>query len=557
MSGRAHRRAPLTALGWDIERGEPLTHWIVSEAALHGHAAIVGGTGTGKSGFVFSTLLPWMTASPRHGSVVVDLKGETTEGLLAHFLPVLGRRYPHLAPDRVRVIAPFSRYGVPLGILAPIPGLSHPLQAYSVVNQLAELVGGDFGIRMEQIAATLIRAVLQVGGTVLDVVRLLKREDYRRHVAARLPPGELKHYLTDRFEREPQASRDALEARLDFLMLLPEVRAMLAAEDCIDADTLLAPGVTIIDLGTGVPHGMVKLARFIGAVLFQRLIAAIFRRNNDDPRNPPVRLVCDEWQEILRGIDVETFERILSLARSRNIALWLANQTKGQIRALSPMLLDSLNTNIKLHVHFRPSLEEAGQLARHLPVTGCRVDPELPDRLLSVAEERAALLSRLQNLPPRHALILNRWEGRAGLVRSLSVPYEKARRDSAALPANWREHYRRGAYGVPMVDLLAATEAREAALNRLAVATAPSPSVQRPSRPSPPRTASSKGAPARGATPPSASASAPPPAPSAAPASPPPAPPPGFPEGLMSDMEERPPRRRRGRNQPRPPLVLP
>ncbi len=419
------------------------------------HALVTGSTGWGKSGFLLSILLKLLTAHPGIGVVLVDAKGETAELLRDRFLPLLAQRHPHLAASRVSSLQLFGRFGSGLNPLCRIPGLPIEVQANLLCSQVDGLVDGGLGPRMRGILAWLARAVIEVGGGLHDLIHILNDDDYREAIARRVRDPEVRDYLLSTFATEPKASRDSLRARLEWLLLLPAMRGMLCAPTCLRGSDLLESGITVVDLG-GAPQGMAPLSRFVGSFVFSLLTGAVFSRPVQ-PDTRPVILAVDEWQTLLPSPGAaEDFERLLSQARYRKVGLWLCNQAAAQIDAVSSSLTRSLITNIALHVAFRPDLGDIKHLLPLLPITGRRVNPQLPDQLLTKDQERTMLLDALTRLPPRHALLGDMVSGQARVIRTLSVPFERARREAEQLDPATIEQFRRGRFGVP-VDQLAAT----------------------------------------------------------------------------------------------------
>jgi hypothetical protein len=160
--------------------------------------------------------------------------------------------------------------------------------------------------------------------------------------------------------------------------------------------------------------------------------------------------IIDEWQ-VVAGKSATELERTLAQARFRQVNLVLANQTLGQINDTS--LLRSLLCNISVSWSFRPAEKDIEHVLPLLPVTGRCIDPERPDQMLSKEAERKRLLERLTKLPPRQALLSDLVAGRAEIIRTLSVPYDEAKRRSGEVAPEIREACRRGRFGIPFPEL--------------------------------------------------------------------------------------------------------
>lgn len=445
-------------VGWAVTSGEERLLTLPLSTVLR-NTLVTGCTGWGKSGALLSVILTALTKFRPVGVVLVDCKGETAAEFTENFLPALAEAYPHLDPGKVAMVKPFGRgYGISLNPLAPIAGLDAPVQAHIVATLIADLAdGGNLGPRMKALLSSLCQVGIVGRLTLLDLLGMLREPAKVSAVAARLADEELRNYLTMVFPSEPQASKDALRARLEWLLLLPEIRAMLCAPTAVSGSDLLEAPLTVVDLGGDVPLGFLPLSTFVGSYLTTILTTAVFCRKT--PAHP-VMFVIDEWQVVI-GKSAAELERMLSQCRFRQTSLILANQTLGQVTDAS--LLRSLVTNISVHWAFRPGERDIDHLVQLLPVTGRCIDPEHPDQFLSKEAERRRIMERLAKLQPRHALLADLVGGRAEIIRTLAVPYGEAKRRAAAVPESLRDACRRGRFGVPFNELLRLSERRDTA----------------------------------------------------------------------------------------------
>lgn len=435
-------------VGWALSSGEERLMTLPLSTVLR-HHLITGSSGWGKSGAILSMVLQALTKFPSIGVVLTDCKGETAHALTEEFLPALVAQYPRLDPAKFVIVKPFGRqqYVVPLNPLVPIPGLDASVQAHIVATLLASLADGTVGPRMKSLLAKLCHAGILAGVTLLVLLSALHDEAEAARLASRVPDEELRHYLTEVLPREPRASKDALASRLEWLLLIPEVRAMLCARAALSGADILEAPLSVIDLGGDIPMGFLPLVEVMASLIMTIVTMAIFSRKV--PAHP-VLCIIDEWQVIAPKSGAE-LERTLAQARFRQVSLILANQTLGQIADTS--LLRALLTNISVHWAFRPTEKDVEHVLPLLPITGRCLDPERPDQFLGKDAERKRLIERLSKLPPRQALLSDLVAGRADLIRTLAVPYAEAKRRSDATPADVREACRRGRFGVPFGEL--------------------------------------------------------------------------------------------------------
>ena len=442
-------------VGWALTSGEERLLTVPLSTILR-HLLITGTSGWGKSGTILSLILAVLTKFRSIGTVLLDCKGETAHELTEHFLPAIFAQHPELDPGKVVIVKPFGRrYGIPLNPLHPIPGLEAAVQASIVTSLLSDLAEGNVGPRMQSLLSKLCQAGILARATLLDLIAAMRSPERAQALARRVPDEHLRHYLTEVLPREPSASKDALCARLEWLLLIPEVRAMLCAPTAIAGSDILEAPLSVIDLGGDIPMGFLPLAEVIGSFLMTIVTMAIFSRQNP---SHAVMFIIDEWQ-VVAGKSAAELSRTLAQARFKRVGLTLANQTLSQVNDAS--LLNSLLVNIAAHWAFRPNTRDIEHVVPLLPVTGRSIDPERPDQFLSKEAERRHLMERLMKLPPRHALFSDLVAGRADIIRTLGVPYSEAKRRAQAAPPDLREVCRRGRWGVPFSELQKDIERRE------------------------------------------------------------------------------------------------
>ncbi|MBI2373845.1 MAG: hypothetical protein HYV07_07600 [Deltaproteobacteria bacterium] len=420
-------------------------------STLYGHALVTGASGWGKSGFLLSQVLAHQGRRERTNLFVVDPKGDLVPEIRDRFAPALHASGAFASPEKINVVAPFGAYMTPLNPLSRIEGLEPEVQANLAVELLETLADGGLHARMRTIASWVLRAVIELQGSLLDVHKILCDETFRLSVAGRMSDPQVRTYLAEIFDSETTSSIAALRSRLEWLLLVPKVRASLCAKGCVRMDELLESPLTLVDL-SGAPQGFVGLSKFFGAMFMSLLVAGALSRKVSESSSP-VLCVVDEWQELIRGSAFE-FERFLSLARFKKIGLWLANQTVEQVQSVSKSLLASVIQNVSIHVAFRPDPSDVKHLLALIPSTGRVVDPKFPDRLLSQADEKDRLIEVLQKLPKRHALLGDLVARRAHFIRTLAIPFAEAEARAKTLSPEVIERFRRGRVAVPYAEVI-------------------------------------------------------------------------------------------------------
>jgi hypothetical protein len=396
---------------------------------------------------LLGTILDLLLHHPDVQVVLIDGKGEAAEELLDTFLPVLGQTHSRLRPDAITTVAPWGTYGVPMNVLAPIPGVGADLQAALNVRLFERFLGEAMGARMAPVLQEVMRAVAETRGSLVQVLRVLEDETYRSAVAGSLRDADLRRYLAVTLSEEPASTLSALRARLRHLLSLDRLRHLLGAERCLSGRDLLAGPLTVITLGNP-PLGHAELSRWLGSWWMHVLTAAIFDRKE---RSTDVVVVIDEFDMVAPAAD--DLSRILQKARSYRASLHLATQSLEQVE--DARLVQAVLTNVSAWVAMSPRDAELRLLSRVLPpCRGVTPDPEVPDRVLTPAQEEAARMARLRALGPRQALYADLAQAESFLVdQTPSLPVAEVHLLAAALPAQLREAYWRGRFGALPAEL--------------------------------------------------------------------------------------------------------
>ncbi len=441
---------------------------------LSAHASVTGASGAGKTFLVLLMLLELLRSGLR-GVVLLDMKGEVSDLLLRSFLPAWIGGVGQVERDAVLrdlvVLDPFAPDALPpLNVLRRDPQVAIEVQAFDLASSFERAVGAEMGIRQDTILDWNLRLAVDQGLSFVGLRRMMEEPFLLEALVARTQDRDIKRYFLTRYASEPQTSKLSLLARLDRFLALPSTRLSLSAPGCVDFDRMLSGGISIINLG-GAPAGCEDVAKFWATILLTKIIRAIFRRDPSG-KAPPALLVADEWQEALTRPMAEQFERVLTLARSRNVFCWLVNQQLGQVQKASPSLREILVGNTAIQVLFRASPEDARAMRHLLPVGGreARAAPLPWERatggpFLSAAEELEARVSEVAQMPERVAYFWDRrkpWRAVRFRTATLAQP------DLRALPRDLVDRVVCGSVAIPVVDLETAARAEADALDALA-----------------------------------------------------------------------------------------
>lgn len=417
------RQADAVGLGHHLVPSPPVPVGMSFDELLSRHAWVTGATGSGKTFFVLGLLIELLRRS-LSPIVVVDLKGELSRLLQDLILPGLAAgSHPPPWLAHVRIIRPYGSSFIPLlRLTAPEEGIAPEVQALGLAAGLEEALGKDLGIRMERLFLKLSCLAIELGEPLTAIHGWLERPVSLARDALRSSNASLRAYVRQSFERETAASREALLARLDAFLLLPETRLALSAPRCLSLKESLERGVTIINLGEP-PAGAERVVRFWAGVLVGRLSRAILSREIQ-AGSPPALVLFEEFQEALSGAQVEQFKRLLALARYKRVSLWFVNQQVGQLSAVDPSLPKILRTNTGLEALFRCNAEDARLLAPVLAsrkaVRG-RVRPDPASELMSLKDREFMFWAKRESFGPQRLRAEDLdLEGFQVLARSLS-----------------------------------------------------------------------------------------------------------------------------------------
>lgn len=412
------------------------------------HVGVSGATGMGKSFFLAALL--WQLLKARVPVVAVDMKSELTDLVLDTIVPALVASGREDLVERVRVVRPFDPARAPLlRLTEPERGVSTQVQSLNLAASLGEAVGQDHGVRMQRLLLPAAGLCVEKNLPLPVVLEWLRDPARFAREAATSRDPVIRAYAVHELPRESRASIDAVRARLDLLLHLPEVRQALAAPRCIDFHDCLQQGLTLLDFGSP-PGGAETAMRFIAGPIAGRLSRAILSRAVGAD-TPQAVVLYEEFQELLQRHQIEQFKRLLSLCRFKRVALHFSNQQPAQIAAADRTLLKVLRTNLGAEAIFRSSVEDARALSDGLSVRS-------PDE--SLTQARTRLIEEIASLPRRNFFL---WLKSApyGPQRVVSprLDLEELRRAGARVSPETRERIRSGVASIDRAELAEALAA--------------------------------------------------------------------------------------------------
>lgn len=455
------------------------------------HLYALGASGSGKTYTLLLLVLVLLRSGLIRSLVISDPKGEMAELMVELVLPALAASLPTKEADdllkRIVVIDPFSSTHLPpLNVLVRDPGVPIEIQARDVAECFEAATSTDVSARMETVLDWVLRLVIEVGGSFLTVRRALQEAAVLEGlVRLSKEPDTIRYFLT-RFPSEPKASKLALLSRLDRFLALPMTQLSVGAKYCLDFDRLLDDHITIFTSGRA-PAGLRSVANFFEMVVMTRFVRAIFRR---PPRSQShAIIVVDEWQMTLNPALAAEFESILTLARSRSVHLWLANQHLSQLDRHGAPLRSVVLGGTPNQIFFRLALEDASTLRSVFPTTGAMRRRSVPmgggaTPFLTANEERDARIALASRCPNRTGYWLDRRRNWGSIAfRSATFDLPKV----SSLPADYVRRAKRGSIAFTIRELEQMRDAENARLDALAAGPArplPAPAAA-PNSPSP------------------------------------------------------------------------
>lgn len=298
------------------------------------HTYILGATGSGKT-----TLLATMI----HGDIVngkgvavVDPHGQLVEQLL--------RTIPQERINDVVWFAPDDDgYPIALNLLdLPAGETTTPSQrakqkslvASHLISVFQKFYDAKyFGPRMEYVLRNAILTALETPEpTLLTILDLLTKKDYRKSITSCLPTGVLKDFWTYEFEKLGSLQRNQMISpitnKLGAILSSPlNYQILSQPKSKLDFSAVMDEGkILLCDLSKG------KIgedeSNFFGSLVIAKLqLAALARARMPEAERRDFFLYVDEFQNFATG----AFAELVSEARKYRLATILAHQSISQI----------------------------------------------------------------------------------------------------------------------------------------------------------------------------------------------------------------------------------
>jgi hypothetical protein len=332
------------------------TRFGIRQADRLSHVYVVGKTGVGKSTLLAELALQDIEAG--RGLALIDPHGDLARRVLALAPPSERHRIIYL--DATDPLQPFG-YN-PLRQVRPD---KIPLAASGLLETMRKLWPLAWGVRMEHVLRNCLYALLErEGSTLLDVLRLLHDEKFRKPLVARIKNPVVRDFWKQEFEPYParlkaeaiapiQNKLGALLADPMLYRLLVEPPVDLHFRKLMDEGAVLLVNLSKGEIGE-------DSALVLGSLIVSTIgLAAFSRAGVPEAERPPFFLYADEFQ----SFTTLSIASMLSELRKYGLGMTLAHQYLNQ---LEPEILHAVLGNAGSLLTFRVGAEDAPLLAREM-----------------------------------------------------------------------------------------------------------------------------------------------------------------------------------------------
>lgn len=375
------------------------------------HLYIVGKTGMGKTTLLQNLIAADMEAG--QGLCIIDPHGDLAESLI-------GLVPPHRTNDVIIFDAGSRDCAVGFNPLA-CPDPSRIDQVTSGVVSAFKKLHDSWGPRLEDTLRNAVFAVVEQGGNLMSVMRLLGEKPYRERAVLAIHDEVVRSFWMHEFANWSDNYRTeavaAIQNKIRPFLTNTVIRAIVSAPgEGLDLRAVMDEGkVLIVNLSKGRmgEDNSMLLGAFLVTSIQQ---AAMARADEPEASRRDFFLYVDEFQNFTTG----SFASVLSEARKFHLSLIVAHQYLAQ---LNEETASAVWGNVGSIVAFQVGSNDAESLARQLGKFPGQIAPENLTGLPKYTAYSRLLIDgmpsnpfSMETLPPSAAFD----PGRAEIVRRVS-----------------------------------------------------------------------------------------------------------------------------------------
>lgn len=324
---------------------------------LERHAIIQGATGSGKSEFAKTVLIPHFKLG--RGAMIIEPHGKLSDELL-QIMP----------PERIKDVVwfdLFDDYPPPFNFCKIFnrPGQSFEDVAEKTVEEILEIFATKFrdtwSGKNEHYLANALKTIveLQEGG-IPDVQRLLTDNEFREYAMRKVKDPQTRQFWETEFTLDKKGKLQqgtestvlSLSHKLGKFLNSKKILRSVGQSDCIDFLDILNKNKIII-FRFSKDNMSEDRIKFFGSVAIKLLIVAAYQRDKSK-WSDPFMVLLDEAQNFL----TPSIKTVIYELRKFGISLWPMHQGLEQLDK-EEGLREALYTNVGTIITFMTGMEDA------------------------------------------------------------------------------------------------------------------------------------------------------------------------------------------------------
>ncbi len=339
-------------LGWNDHAGTRAPVRLTPAQRVR-HMHVIGGTGTGKTTFLFNLIQQDMESG--NGFALLDPHGDLVDRIL-----------DYVPPDRqkevVLIDAGDEEYSVGFNVLSAKADYEKTLLASDLVGVFQRL-STSWGDQMGVVFRNAILAFLErpEGGTLADVQRFLLEPDFRSNVLETVTDPDVVYYWRVGFPKlGGTKSIGPVLTRLQTFLSPKPIRYMVSQRDSkLDIGAMMDSGkILLVKLPLGLMGA--ENSYLLGSLIVSKIQqAAMARQRMPEEQRRFFALYVDEFQNFI----TPSMAEILSGTRKYQLSLVLAHQDLEQL-GRNDAVGSAVRSNAGTRVVFRVGDADARELAK-------------------------------------------------------------------------------------------------------------------------------------------------------------------------------------------------